>query len=248
MRRRETLGGWGSLDTLSRRARQLLGMSGLVFARQDRTLERGADRISAARRLAGRLNLLPIFFFGFWSIPAKLFWLIALGLLAWPQPVPDVDIVLPWLVGAFLAGPWVLLLPASWFRPREWESRGEFYRRVGVERFRSIVANGDLVNRFVRARHRDYHVYGPELDRLVPKSIWNERRHIAYLCWGFVTAYFAWSIGWDMWAVWLAGSNVGANLYPWMLQRYSRARVLRLAALAERQGKRSLFPRAPLST
>jgi hypothetical protein len=203
--------------------------------------------IAAAKRLAGRLNLLPIFFFGFWSVPAKAFWLIMLGVVPWFYPVPALGTVWPWFLGSFLAGPWVLLLPRSFHEPREWEGRGDFYRRVGVERFRSIVANGDLVNRFVRARHRNYHVYGPELEKLVPKSVWNEKRHIAYLCWGMVAAWFAWSIGWTLWAIWLAGSNIGANLYPTMLQRYSRARVLRLARLARRK-ERSLFPRAPLST
>jgi len=199
--------------------------------------------MSAARRLAGRLNLLPIAFFGFWSVPAKAFWLIVLGVIPWFHPVPAFETVLPWFLGSFLAGPWVLLLPRGFHQPREWESKGQFYRRIGVERFRSIVANGDLVNRFVRARHRSYNVYGPEMDKLVPKSIWNEKRHIAYLCWGFVTAYYAASIGWSFFAVWLAGSNIGANLYPTFLQRYSRARVLRLAARAKRQ-RRGLFPGA----
>ena len=221
---------------------------GLNQAREGLGLEQGRTDGSGARRLAGRLNLLPIIFFGFWSVPAKAFWLILLGVIPWFQPVPAFDAVLPWFLCSFLAGPWVLLLPRSYHAPRDWESRGEFYRRVGVERFRSIVANGDLVNRFVRARHRNYHVYGPDIERLVPKSIWNEKRHIAYLCWGFVTAAFAWSIGWHAWAVWLAGSNIGANLYPTMLQRYSRARVLRLARLAERQKRRGLFPPTPLST
>lgn len=196
---------------------------------------RAGREMSAARRLAGRLNLLPIALFGLWSLPAKAFWLIALGVIPWGQAAPEADAALPWFLGSFLAGPWVLLLPRGYFEPREWEAKGQFYRRVGIERFRSIVANGDLVNRFVRARHRDYHVYGAELDRLVPRSIWNERRHIAYLCWGFVTAWYAYRIGWDVWAVWLAGSNIGANLYPTMLQRYSRARVLRLARLGRRK-------------
>lgn len=201
--------------------------------------------ISAARRLAGRLNLLPIVLFGFWSIPAKAFWLIALGLLPWFDPVPALDAVLPWFLLSFLAGPWVLLLPRGWFVPWAWESRGAIYRALGIEHFRAIVANGDLVNRFVRARHRDYHVYGIDRDRLVPKSIWNEKRHIAYLCWGFVTAGFAWSIGWTWWAGWLALANVGANLYPTLLQRYSRARVLRLARIADRRG--TLFPHRAVS-
>ena len=208
-------------------------------------MEQGQAEPSAATRLAGRLNYLPIAFFGLWSIPAKLFWLIVLGLVPWFHPVPAFETVLPWFLGAFLAGPWVLLLPRSFHEPREWEAKGQFYRRVGVERFRSIVANGDLVNRFVRARHRNYSVYGPDIERLVPKSIWNEKRHIAYLCWGFVGAWFAYSIGWTLWAIWLAGSNIGANLYPTMLQRYSRARVLRLARLGK-GARRSLFGRPRL--
>ena len=121
-------------------------------------MEKQGREISAARRLAGRLNLLPIFFFGFWSVPAKAFWLIVLGVVPWFQAVPALDSALPWFLCSFLVGPWVLLLPRSFHAPREWESKGEFYRRVGVERFLSIVANGDLVNRFVRARHRHYHV------------------------------------------------------------------------------------------
>lgn len=209
-------------------------------------LKQGQPQPSAARRLAERLNFLPILAFGFWSVPAKAFWLIVLGILPWSQSVPPFEQVLPWFLGAFLAGPWVLLLPRSFHEPREWESKGQFYRRVGVERFRSIVANGDLVNRFVRARHSSYSVYGLDIERLVPKSIWNEKRHIAYLCWGFVAAYYAASIGWTNWAVWLAGSNVGANLYPMMLQRYSRARVLRLARLTRRGRGGILFGRGGL--
>jgi hypothetical protein len=204
-------------------------------------VDRGQARPTGAARLAGRLNFLPIALFGLWSVPAKLFWLIVLGLVPWFDPAPGLEAALPWFLASFMAGPWVLLLPRAFHEPREWEAKGEFYRRVGVERFRAIVANGDLVNRFVRARHRNYSVYGPEIERLVPKSVWNEKRHIAYLCWGFVTAGFAYSIGWTFWAIWLAGSNIGANLYPAMLQRYSRARVLRLARLSRQGGRRSLF-------
>lgn len=197
---------------------------------------RTGDQFGAARRLAGRLNYLPIAAFGLWSIPAKLFWLIALGLFPWLHPVPSFEAVLPWFIGALLIGPPAFLLPRSFHEPKAWEYRGTFYRAVGVELFRSIVANGDLVNRFVRARHGSgYSVYGADIERLVPKSIFNERRHIAYLCWGMVTAFYAWSIGWSGWALWLAVTNIGANLYPTMLQRYSRARVTRLTTAAQRR-------------
>lgn len=210
----------------------------------DETVAREGTRregpAQAARRLAGRLNFVPIAAFGLWSLPAKAFWLIALGLVPWFHPVPGGE-ALPWLAGALLTGPLIFLVPRGFHVPRPWEYRGEFYRRVGVEWFRSIVANGDLVNRFVRARYgKAYRVYGPEIEKLVPKSIWNEQRHWAYLCWGFVSAYYAWSIEWESWAVWLAGTNVGANLYPIMLQRYSRARVMRLVKLSRRDGRAAL--------
>jgi hypothetical protein len=200
---------------------------------------RAGDQLDSARRLAGRLNFLPIAAFGLWSIPAKLFWLIALGIVPWFHPAPPLHSALPWFDGALLSGPPAFLLPRSFHEPRVWEYRGTFYRRMGIERFRSIVANGDLVNRFVRARHGSgYSVYGADIERLIPKSIFNERRHIAYLCWGMASACYAWSIGWSGWACWLAVTNVGANLYPTMLQRYSRARVMRLAAAAQRRRPR----------
>lgn len=188
-----------------------------------------------AARLAGRLNYLPIAAFGLWSVPAKAFWLIALGIVPWFHPAPSTTAVLPWFIGALLLGPPFFLLPRSFHEPRAWEYRGDLYRRAGIEHFRSIVANGDLVNRFVRARHGSYSVYGADIERLIPKSIWNEQRHWAYLAWGFATAAYAWAIDWESWAVWLAGTNVGANLYPMMLQRYSRARVLRLARLGRQR-------------
>lgn len=201
----------------------------------------GERSVQAARRLAARLNFLPIAAFGLWSLPAKGFWLVALGLVPWFHPVPGLD-ALPWLGVALATGPLIFLAPRGFHVPRAWEGRGRVYRFFGVELFRSIVANGDLVNRFVRARHGTaYSVYGSDIAKLVPKSIWNEQRHWAYLCWGFVTAWYAFSVGWESWAVWLTGTNVGANLYPIMLQRYSRARVLRLVKLA-RRGRRIGFP------
>ncbi len=198
-------------------------------------MAKGQAQVEAARRLAGRLNYLPIAAFGLWSVPAKLFWLLALGIVPWIEPVPGWRAALPWLAAALLVGAAALLLPRSFHRSRGWERRGTVYRWLGVELFRSIVANGDLVNRFVRARHRRYSVYGADIERLIPKSIWNERRHYAYLLWGFVTAWYALAIGWPAWAGWLAITNVGANLYPAMLQRYSRARVTRVAARGRRR-------------
>ena len=42
---------------------------------------------------------------------------------------------------------------------------------------------------------------------------------------GGMSAGFAWAIGWTGWAIYLAAGNVVVNLYPVLLQRYTRARI-----------------------
>lgn len=42
---------------------------------------------------------------------------------------------------------------------------------------------------------------------------------------GILSTAFAWQIGWRGWAVYLGAGNVLVNLYPVLLQRYTRARI-----------------------
>jgi hypothetical protein len=42
---------------------------------------------------------------------------------------------------------------------------------------------------------------------------------------GIVSAMFAWRLGWNGWAVYLSLGNVMVNLYPILLQRYTRGRL-----------------------
>jgi hypothetical protein len=48
---------------------------------------------------------------------------------------------------------------------------------------------------------------------------------------GVVTTVYVLVIGWHVWAVWTAVTNVIGNLYPVLLQRYTRARLVRLPRL-----------------
>lgn len=53
----------------------------------------------------------------------------------------------------------------------------------------------------------------------------SEKGHLVLLALGAMSAAFAWAIGWRGWAVYLTAGNVAVNLYPVLLQRYTRARL-----------------------
>ncbi len=61
----------------------------------------------------------------------------------------------------------------------------------------------------------------------------SEKSHLVMLVLGGMSAGFAWAIGWSGWAIYLAAGNVVVNLYPVLLQRYTRARIG--AALSRQQ-------------
>ena len=42
---------------------------------------------------------------------------------------------------------------------------------------------------------------------------------------GMVSAAYAWRIGWHGWATYLSVGNVLVNVYPILLQRYTRGRL-----------------------
>jgi hypothetical protein len=135
----------------------------------------------------------------------------------------------------------VLLLPRSFHEPREWESKGQFYRRVGVERFRSIVANGDLVNRFVRRAHRATTSTGPTSRSWSQVDLEREAPHRLSVL-GLRTAYYAYCDRLAGLGCVAGGLKHRRQPLPDDAAALLRARVLRLARLAERQ-KSSLFAR-----
>jgi hypothetical protein len=47
---------------------------------------------------------------------------------------------------------------------------------------------------------------------------------VVLLALGIVSAVFAWNLGWHGWAAYLSLGNVVVNLYPILLQRYTRSR------------------------
>jgi hypothetical protein len=62
----------------------------------------------------------------------------------------------------------------------------------------------------------------------VERTKLSEKSHLVLLLIGVASSIFAWQIGWRGWAIYLAVGNVLVNLYPVLLQRYTRARLQRI--------------------
>jgi Glycosyl-4,4'-diaponeurosporenoate acyltransferase len=169
---------------------------------------------------------------GGWLGPLLIFWLQVWGPLrpfgaaGPPSPAPAPYAL---ALAACVAAWWA---PASYFRTRAWEADGAVYQALGVRAFRGLVPDGDVVNRRRRRRNPDFRVIADRgaAAAFVRRTVDSERAHGVLLLAGVVTSAYAWQIGWRGWAVFLGTGNLLVNLYPMLLQRYTRARLHRLLA------------------
>ncbi len=181
--------------------------------------------------LIHRLNLIPIAGMCLlWLGPMLQFWLAAWGPLR-PFDVPTVAAP-SW--GAFLLGVAVSFgawwLPRSYFKTKAVKRGGRVYRRLGVHVFRRYVTNGDVINRRVRRIDPTYRIISDveSMRSYAGRSRETEKGHVVLLVAGVFTAWYATSVGWYGWAVFLTAGNIVFNLYPVLLQRYTRVRIAQL--------------------
>ena len=114
-------------------------------------------------------------------------------------------------------------LPPGYYRLRSFERDGRLYRRLGVVTFKWLLFTSriELLNVSARLSHGRSGLHG--LERGIRQA---ETDHaITLLVMVLVTAYAAMNAWWTL-ASWLLLVNVVANVYPIMLQRHNRARLL----------------------
>jgi len=180
-----------------------------------------------ATKYAKRLNIVPIALFCVWLGSTVLFWLQAFGpLRSFSRASPD-EAPFWWLFGSLLASYAISFLPLSWYRVRRFEASGWIYEGLGVKAIRALVSNGDLINRLVHRRFPGYrvHAFAERIEKASKDGRSNEQSHLVSFGGGIVVAVYAWRIGWTDWAAWLTLTNLLANFYPVLVQRYTRARL-----------------------
>lgn len=173
-----------------------------------------------------------------WVVP------ISIGIaVLWLVPVSLVAVVAShekhtWL-GATWSYSWLILyalsllawrLPSGWFYPREWEVRGRIYEALGVRWYKQFMLGGDRHNRRVRRRLENYRIYADSRTtrRLANETRVSERVHIIMLLFATWPALFGALAGWWKYAAFVTAGNVLVNVYPIVLQRYTRSRIMRI--------------------
>jgi hypothetical protein len=178
------------------------------------------------------VNLIPFAVMaGGWLGPLLMFWLYVWGPLR-PFDYPDADVAPPLAVFLISFAICVVAwwLPASYYRIRPFEQSGRFYEALGVHGFRWFVPDGDLANRWRRHRQPGFRIIANRrlAAAFVARTELSEKSHFVLFLMGAVSTVFAWQIGWRGWAVYLGVGNVLVNVYPILLQRYTRARLRRV--------------------
>lgn len=133
--------------------------------------------------------------------------------------VYGLSMTLVWLVRQVVP----FAFPPGYYRPRPVEIDGSLYRRLGVLRFRWLLfkTHIELLNVSARLSHGRLGLL--RLERGVRDA---ETDHaLALLVMVVITMYAALHAWWVL-AGWLLLANVVANVYPIMLQRHTRARLL----------------------
>jgi hypothetical protein len=190
------------------------------------------DNPAQASLLAGNSRTsLPLYY---WSIICGLtMGLSLLPGLAFLMEVGDQQgrtaSTLLFLVSFFGAQFVVSKLPRSYFEIRPFESDGRLYELLGVRLFRFVVPMGDGINRFVRRFQPDYRIVSEQsIADFEKRTVTAETFHLACLLMTVPSAVYAVVLGWRTFALLLTLPNIVLHLYPVLLQRYTRARILRL--------------------
>lgn len=165
---------------------------------------------------------------GGWLGPLLMFWLYVWGpLRPFAYPAGDLAPSLPVFVASFMAClvPW--WLPSSYYRVHPFERSGRLYEALGVRLFRWFVPDGDLANKWRRRREPNFRIITNRrlAAAFVRRTKLSEKSHLVLLLMGCLSTVFALQIGWRGWAVYLGVGNVLVNLYPVLLQRYTRTRL-----------------------
>jgi hypothetical protein len=128
-----------------------------------------------------------------------------------------------------LAGPMGLSLPDGWHRLRPWETDGSIYHWFGIEPYRkALLASPFGPNAFLKFEGR--RAQFPELEQFTRNA---EMGHLTLLVASAGATAVALLTGYSRTAFFLTVVNVPWNVYPVLLQRYTRARL---------QGIRRRFP------
>ncbi len=139
--------------------------------------------------------------------------------------------------GAFL---WLLVLiaicylvsrlPGSFYDRLQCSTDLRFYKRLGVDQFKRLATNGDLINHRIRKKyptHRNVTNVQSIREKL-HETYRIERSHTVLFVFCLLTSIYAFWTGSYGTALLLFFGNILFNMYPNLLQQYNRIRYKRV--------------------
>src|SRR5215472_7924009 len=157
-----------------------------------------------------------------WILPILIFWY-----RAWDTSRPLVPLAYLACASVSIAA---AFFPDSYFRPKAFELRGKLYEAMGVRLFRRFMMDGDYMNRRLRRAVPNYRFIAgrDSMRRFEALTRANERGHLILLLSGLPPTVYAVASGWPKFAAYFVIVNILLNVYPILLQRYTRARICRI--------------------
>lgn len=117
-------------------------------------------------------------------------------------------------------------LPASFYDRWQLSGDTEFYRKLGVDRFKRLSTNGDVINRQIRKRfptHRNVFNLATVKEKL-KETYTIEKSHTVLFVFCLLTNIYTFRAGAVGTTVLLFVGNMLFNFYPNLLQQYNRIR------------------------
>jgi hypothetical protein len=188
--------------------------AGAIYRQSLGSAPRGGWRRRAAASIPAAYTFLLLLV---WVLPIQLFLVQTFDARA------GLALLVLTLAGAALAA----CLPAAYCRLLPTEANGRIYAALGVRRFRGLVVYGDLMVRLMRwiSPASNNHLSCSALTLRQRRTWRTEKIHWTMLA--AVLARQTWFAAYQL------AANVPMNIYPIMLQRYTRARLSRMAAHAD---------------
>jgi hypothetical protein len=155
------------------------------------------------------INLIPIAYFCYNFLPRNLLYIF---------------------LGVSLAG---YLLPTSFYK-RIQIRKLKFLKRAGVPLVQRYAQNGTIINRIIRKKIPQYKL---NYDRKTMEASYKrtyeyEKFHFVALIFFLLTTVFALTASYYVWSLILTVTNIIYNVYPILLQHYTR---LRISSLLQRK-------------
>ncbi len=131
----------------------------------------------------------------------------------------------------------LFIIPKSYYDLRPFEMDGRIYRRLGVRQFRYIVGDGDGIQRLAQRIDPLWQCGLTKLsnEKWIERTCVTECIKLALIVFTLPAVAIAYYGGHTILASLLLLSNIPYQIYPILLQRYTRAKLLRITQLRNKR-------------